>query len=82
MLFYPGSGSDHSSIQNPGFYKKSGMKTYFYLSSYAFRSKVLVIVIVKKIRDQGSGKHSSWIRIPDPGGKKAPEPRSGSATLT
>jgi hypothetical protein len=31
------------------------------------------------IRDPGSGKNSSRIRIPDPGGKKAPDP--GSATL-
>jgi hypothetical protein len=30
----------------------------------------------------GSGKNSSRIRIPDPGGKKAPDPGSGSATLT
>jgi hypothetical protein len=34
-----------------------------------------------RIRDPGSGKNSSWIRIPDPGGKKAPDPGSGSATL-
>jgi hypothetical protein len=32
-----------------------------------------------RIRDPGSGKNSSRIRIPDPGGKKAPDP--GSATL-
>jgi hypothetical protein len=32
-----------------------------------------------RIRDPGSGKNSS--RIPDPGGKKAPDPGSGSATL-
>jgi hypothetical protein len=31
------------------------------------------------IRDPGSGKNSS--RIPDPWGKKAPDPGSGSATL-
>jgi hypothetical protein len=30
---------------------KNGMQTYFFLASYAFRSKVLVLVIVKKIRD-------------------------------
>jgi hypothetical protein len=33
------------------------------------------------IRDPRSGKNSSRIRIPDPGGKKAPDPGSGSATL-
>jgi hypothetical protein len=27
----------------------------FFLATYAFRSKVLILVIVKKIRDQGSG---------------------------
>jgi hypothetical protein len=31
--------------------------------------------------DPGSGKNSSRIRISDPGGKKAPDPGSGSATL-
>jgi hypothetical protein len=31
------------------------------------------------IRDPGSGKNS--FRIPDPSGKKAPDPGSGSATL-
>jgi hypothetical protein len=51
---------------------KSGMQTYFFLASYAFRSKVLVLVLVKKdpgfrqnsfrIRIQGVKKH----RIPDP----------------
>jgi hypothetical protein len=40
------------------------------------KSVVLVIVIVKKIRDLGSGKF-----IPDPGGKKAPDSGSGSASL-
>jgi hypothetical protein len=30
---------------------KSGMQTYFFLASYAFRNKILVLVIVKKIRD-------------------------------
>jgi hypothetical protein len=38
-----------------------------FLASYAFRRKVLDLVIVKKIRD------------PDPGGKITPDP--GSATL-
>jgi hypothetical protein len=45
---------------HPGSYMKVGMQTYFFLASYAFRSKVLVIV--KKIRDPGSGKNSSRIR--------------------
>jgi hypothetical protein len=37
---------------------------------------------VVRIRDPGSGKKSSRIRIPDPRGKKAPDPGSGSATLS
>jgi hypothetical protein len=45
---------------HPGSYMKSGMQTFF-SASYAFRSKVLVLVTVKK--------------IPDPGGKKAPDPQ-------
>jgi hypothetical protein len=49
---------------------KSGMQTYVFLASYAFRSKVLVLVIVKKIREPRSG------IIPDPGGIKAPDPGS------
>jgi hypothetical protein len=46
---------------NPGSYMKCGMQTYFFLVSYAFRSKVLGLVILKKIRD------------PVPGGKKVPD---------
>jgi hypothetical protein len=44
----PGSGSEHFFIPDTGSYMKSGMQTYFSLASYAFRSKVLVSVIVKK----------------------------------
>jgi hypothetical protein len=45
---------------HPGSCLKRGMQTYryFFLAFYGFRSKVLVVVIV----------------IPDPGGKKAPDP--------
>jgi hypothetical protein len=62
-------------IQNffhSGSYMKSGRQTYFFLASLAFKSKVLVLAIVKKIRDPGSGKNSSriqWVkklRVPDP----------------
>jgi hypothetical protein len=76
-MFYPGSGSDHFLIPDPdlnifypGSYMKIKMQTYFLLASYAFRSKVLVLVIVKEIQDQE--KNSSRIqgvkkhRIPDP----------------
>jgi hypothetical protein len=58
---------------------RSGMQTYFFLASYAYKSKVLVLGIVNKIRDPRSEIKSSPIRIPDPEGKKAPDP--GSATL-
>jgi hypothetical protein len=46
---HPGSGSKYFFIPDPEYLMKSGMQTYFFLASYAFRSKVLVIV--KKIRD-------------------------------
>jgi hypothetical protein len=55
---------------------KSGMQNYFFLAYYAFRSKVLVLVIVKKIRDPE--KNTPGIRIPYPGGKKASDPGSGT----
>jgi hypothetical protein len=51
-FFQPGSRILH---------EKWNAKLLFFLASYAFRSKVLVIV--KKIRDPGSGKKSSRIRI-------------------
>jgi hypothetical protein len=50
-------------------------KLTFVLASYAFRSKVLALVMVKK----RSGIRKKF--IPDPGGKKAPDPGSGTATL-
>jgi hypothetical protein len=43
-------GSKHFFILDPGSYIKSGMQTYFFVASYGFRSKVIVLVIVKKIR--------------------------------
>jgi hypothetical protein len=49
---------------------KSGMQTYFFLASYAFRSKGLVLVIVKTIRDPRSGIRKKLIPDPDPGVKK------------
>jgi hypothetical protein len=88
----PYPGSDHFLIPDPDpnifssriLHEK--WNAHFFLSSYAFRSKVLVLVIVKKIRDPRSeiGDPRSRIRkkfIPDPEGKKAPDPGSGSATL-
>jgi hypothetical protein len=90
-MFYPGSGSDHflipdpdpnifsSLIPDPVSYMKSECKSTgygtFFLASNAFRSKALVLFIVKKIRDPGKK------FIPDPGGKKAPDPGSRSATM-
>jgi hypothetical protein len=55
---------------------KSGKQTYFFLASYGFRSKVLVLVIVKKIQDP-----EKLLPDQDPGGKKATDHGSGSATL-
>jgi hypothetical protein len=48
------------------------MQAYFVISSCVFRNKILVLVIVKKIRDLEKF-------IPDPGGKNAPD--TGSAAL-
>jgi hypothetical protein len=47
---------------------KSGMQTYFFFTSYAFRSKVSVLVIVGKIRDPekinpGSGSRGKKLQI-------------------
>jgi hypothetical protein len=52
-MFCPGSGSGYYLILDPGSGSnmKSGMRTYFFLASYAFRSKILVLVLVRKIRD-------------------------------
>jgi hypothetical protein len=68
---HPGSGSKHFFIPVPGSYMKSGMQTYFFLAFYAFRSKVLVLVIpvVKKIRDPekihpGSGSRNQGVKKP------------------
>jgi hypothetical protein len=49
-------------IPDPGSYMKSGMQTYSFLASYAFRGKVLVLV--KKIRDPGKNFpwSGSWIQ--------------------
>jgi hypothetical protein len=45
---------------------KSRMQPYFFRASYGVKSKVIVLVIVKKIWEPRSGKQF----IPDPGGKK------------
>jgi hypothetical protein len=66
-MFYLGSGSDHFLIPDPVTYMKSGIQTYFFHASYAFRSKVkiLVLVMVKKI-----GIRKKFSPDPDPGDKK------------
>jgi hypothetical protein len=60
-------GSDHFLIPDPNFffildpvsYMKSGMQAYFFLASYVYRSKVLVLRIVKNIRDPEKIHHGS-----------------------
>jgi hypothetical protein len=61
---------------------KSGKQTYFFLASYDFRSKVLVIV--KKIRDTRSEIRKKFTPDPDPGfrGKKAPDLVSATLLAT
>jgi hypothetical protein len=49
-MFYLGSRIRNRQFSHTGSCIKSGMQTYFFLCSSAFRSKVLVLVIVKKIR--------------------------------
>jgi hypothetical protein len=76
---HPGSGSNRFFSPEPRSYIKSGMRTYryFFLASYryAFRSKVLVLVIVKKIRDPEKIYPGSGSRLQEE------KPGSGSATL-
>jgi hypothetical protein len=70
-MFYPGSehlfpdpesasGSKHFFILDLGSYMKGGMDAHFFLASYGFRSKILVLVTVNKIRDPA--KNSSRIQ--------------------
>jgi hypothetical protein len=47
---YRYSISTSTGIADHGSYIKKGMK-YFFLAFYGFRSKILVLAIVKKIRD-------------------------------
>jgi hypothetical protein len=54
LISDPESGNKHFFL-DPGSYMKSGIHTYFILASYAFRSQVLVLVMVKKVRDPGLG---------------------------
>jgi hypothetical protein len=57
-------------------------KTNFFLAFYSFRSKFLKKISPKTypwIRDTRSGIRKNSSQLPDPGGKKAPDP--GSATL-
>jgi hypothetical protein len=70
------------TLFNPGYrilHEKWNANLLF-LASYAFRSKVLVLVIVKKIRDPKSGKNHPRIqgvkkhRLPDPYLNADPDP--------
>jgi hypothetical protein len=73
-MFYPGSehllipGPDPNMFSSRIIHEKSGMQAYFFLASFGFRW-------------QRSGKNSSQIRIPDPGGKKALDPRFRIRTI-
>jgi hypothetical protein len=59
-------------------YMKSEMQTYVLW----FQEQSLIVSVTGiKIWDPGPGEKSSQIRIPDPSGKKAPDPGSRSATL-
>jgi hypothetical protein len=79
-LSHPGCGSKYLFIPDPGssIYMKSEMQTYLFLASYAFRSKVLVLVIVKMIRDPRSGIRKKFILDPDPGSRTRGYKSTGS----
>jgi hypothetical protein len=57
------------------------MQTYFFLL-LMLSLAVYDLVKVKKIQDPEKIHPGSGSRIPDPKGKKAPDPASGSTTLT
>jgi hypothetical protein len=66
-MFYPGSGSDHllSPDPDPNIFSSPNI----FLASYAFKSKFLVLVIVKKIRDPEKihpGSRIQGLKAPDP----------------
>jgi hypothetical protein len=80
-MFYP--GSDHFLIPDPNptifssrirHEKRNANLRYFFLAACDIRTKVLILVIVKKTRDPEKI-HHGW--IPDPGVKKhrIPDPQ-------
>jgi hypothetical protein len=82
-FFNPRSGSENFSSQI--LHKKRDEKLEFrtigtstFFCSLWFQEQVL---FVKKIIHPGSWKNVSWVRIPDPRDKKAPDPGPRSATL-
>jgi hypothetical protein len=83
-MFYPGSGSDHFLIpdSDPNIFSCRILHEKMYANllfscSLCFQEQSLSLSQSQK--DLGSRKNSSWIRISNPEGKKAPDP--GSATL-
>jgi hypothetical protein len=62
------------TYSHPGAYMKSGMQNYQY-SFLCFQEQSLSLIQI----DLGSGNRKKF--IPDPGGKKAPDPESRSVTL-
>jgi hypothetical protein len=94
-MFYPRSGSDHfflSRIADPDLIIFSfrirdltwKVESKLFSCFLCFQERILILSHSQKepgsgIQEPGSGKNSS--RIPDSGGKKAPNPGSASATL-
>jgi hypothetical protein len=91
-MFYPGSGSDHflepdpdpnifsSLIPDPTWKVECKLTVPVLFSCFLwFQEQSLSLSQSQK--DSGSEKNSSRIRMPDPGGKKAPDPGSWTAPL-
>jgi hypothetical protein len=70
-------------FSHPGSLVQSGMQTYFFLASYAFRSKGLVLVPgnTGSQKDPRSGKQIKFISDPDPRSRELKSTGSGSAAL-
>jgi hypothetical protein len=68
LFIVSGASFISKKIKEQGFLRKSHQKKH-------------TVPLGSGIQDTGSGKNSSRIRIPDPGGKKLRIPDPGSATL-
>jgi hypothetical protein len=80
-MFYPGSESEHFLDPDPNMFssrilhdKWNANLPVLFSSFLLFQEQSLSLCHSQKIRDPDKI-HPGWIRIPDPGGKKAPDPQ-------